>query len=158
MTTSKFATGTSVKNAKGQQGTIINVITKSTGYVLVEWEGGKQTKEMAFNLTDMEGNALKAKPAKRAPKADTRTPQQKLAQELVQYANTDRWNENSFFNIALQALADFCQKVMELDCFAAKVAETVDKSIKPFGNHVATISEKQAWILACAAVENGIEL
>ena len=156
MATSKIFIGAEVKGKNGN-GTIAQIITKSTGYVLVNWENGKATKEMAFNLTDMEGNALKAKPGKKAPKADTRTPQQKMAQKLVEWAATERWNQNSFFNIALEDLAGFLQKIMALDCFAAKIAETVDKSINPYGHHVANISEKQAWILACAAVENNIE-
>ena len=47
---------------------------------------------------------------------------------------------------------------MKLDAFAAKVAETINKTINPYAAKVANVSSKQAWILACAAVENNIEL
>lgn len=44
------------------------------------------------------------------------------------------------------------------DGFAAKIAETVDKTMNPYGKKVAFISDKQSWILAVAAVENNITL
>lgn len=52
----------------------------------------------------------------------------------------------------------FLRKVMALDCFAAQIAKTIDASIDIYGYKVANVSSKQAWILACAAVENNIEL
>lgn len=38
------------------------------------------------------------------------------------------------------------------------IAETVDKTMNPYGKKVAFISEKQSWILAVAAIENNITL
>ena len=57
-----------VINKKGQKGTITRIITKSTGYVEVSYENGTTKKEMAFNLTDENGNALKKAPKKAEPK------------------------------------------------------------------------------------------
>ena len=55
-------------------------------------------------------------------------------------------------------LYKFCRKIEELDCFAAKVAKTVENSIEPFACTAARMSDKQCWILAVAAVENEIEI
>lgn len=48
-----------------------------------------------------------------------------------------------------------CRNIMKLNCFAAKVAETVEKTIGKFFT-ACKISDKQAWILACAVVENNL--
>lgn len=52
----------------------------------------------------------------------------------------------------------FISQIQKIDGFAAKIAETVDKTMNPYGKKVAFISEKQSWILAVAAVENNITL
>jgi len=57
--------GTKVKSVKNGLGEITKVITKSTGYVEVSYLNGKIVKEMAFNLTDENGNSLKKKPVKK---------------------------------------------------------------------------------------------
>ena len=71
MKTSTFVIGTKVNGSNGQ-GTITAIITKSTGYVEVTYSGlntitGKEykivKKEMAFNLTNKNGEALKSKPS-----------------------------------------------------------------------------------------------
>ena len=62
------------------------------------------------------------------------------------------------FDIAFNALGQFISKVQATDGFAAKIAETVDKTMNPYGKKVAFISDKQSWILAVAAVENNITL
>ena len=64
MKASRFATGTRVNGKKGT-GTITAIITKSTGYVEVTYDNGTVKKEMAFNLTDMDGISLKSTPKKR---------------------------------------------------------------------------------------------
>lgn len=74
------------------------------------------------------------------------------------WRGTDRWNNNSYFDIAFNALGQFISKVQATDGFAAKIAETVDKTMNPYGKKVAFISDKQSWILAVAAVENNITL
>lgn len=57
----KIEIGNQVQNKSGKTGTIVKIITKSTGYVLVNY-GDCEKKEMAFNLTNVEGISLKAKP------------------------------------------------------------------------------------------------
>ena len=81
---------------------------------------------------------------------------QTIANKIQDYAGKQRWNNNSFFSIALDTLSQFLGQIMTLDCFAAQIAKTVDSTINPYGYQVARCSSKQAWILACAAVENGI--
>lgn len=63
-----------------------------------------------------------------------------------------------YIDIAFNALGQFISKVQATDGFAAKIAETVDKTMNPYGKKVAFISDKQSWILAVAAVENNITL
>lgn len=83
---------------------------------------------------------------------------QSIANEIKSLADTDRWNNNSYFGIAFNALGQFISKVQATDGFAAKIAETVDKTMNPYGKKVAFISDKQSWILAVAAVEYNITL
>lgn len=59
---SKITIGQAVKSSKLGLGQITKVITKSTGYVEVTYNNGDVKKEMAFNLTDANGESLKAKP------------------------------------------------------------------------------------------------
>lgn len=66
MTTSKIQIGTEVKSSKFGIGVITKIITKSTGYVEVNYNGSIK-KEMAFNLTDINGESLKAKPKQSIP-------------------------------------------------------------------------------------------
>lgn len=61
MKTSKIAIGTKVISSKFGNGVITRIITKSTGYVEVDYNGVSK-KEMAFNLTDENGESMKAKP------------------------------------------------------------------------------------------------
>jgi len=79
---------------------------------------------------------------------------QQVANDLVCDAKISKNDRNGWelFGTKIQL---FCRKVMSLDCFAAKIAETVDNTCCN-GFTAARISDKQAWILACAAVENGI--
>lgn len=49
-------------------GTVTKIITKATGYVEVTYDNGKVKKEMAFNLTDENGNMLKSKPVSKSNK------------------------------------------------------------------------------------------
>ena len=61
MAISKIQNGTEIKNKSGMVGVISKIITKSTGYIEVNYNGSFK-KEMAFNLTDINGESLKAKP------------------------------------------------------------------------------------------------
>lgn len=56
---------------------------------------------------------------------------QSIANEIKSLADTDRWNNNSYFDIAFNALGQFISKVQATDGFAAKIAETVDKTMNP---------------------------
>lgn len=64
--TSKIQIGNKVKSPKYGLGVITKIITKSTGYVEVNYNGNVK-KEMAFNLTDENGQSLKAKPKQSIP-------------------------------------------------------------------------------------------
>lgn len=50
----------------GLEGVIVKIITKSTGYVEVDFNG-KLKKEMAFNLIDENGVSLKKQPKPSKP-------------------------------------------------------------------------------------------
>lgn len=82
---------------------------------------------------------------------------QKLANELVEIANYERWNDNTMFNIMFNPFALFLDKIIETDTFASKIAKTVSDKMNPYGYKIANVSQKQAWILACCAIENDIK-
>ena len=83
MKNTKLETGLKVNGSKGQ-GTIVKIITKSSGYVLVNYDGIEK-KEMAFNLTDENGNSLRSNPNKKKSA-------KKLAEKLmVSSSNTPDW-------------------------------------------------------------------
>lgn len=83
---------------------------------------------------------------------------QKIANTLVDYAALERRNNNFYFNLHFEEVARFMMKIKELNVFASQIAETVESKMDACGFKLAYISSKQAWILACAAVENEIEL
>lgn len=83
---------------------------------------------------------------------------QKMANELQGWAEKTRMNDTNYFNLGVDVLSAFLNKVIALDVFASQVAKSVDSTINVFGYKVANMSSMQAWILACAALENGIEL
>lgn len=83
---------------------------------------------------------------------------QKMANEITGWAEKTRAYDHSYFNLGIDVLHQFFSKIQALDCFAAQIAKTVDASIDIYGYKVARCSSKQAWILACAAIENNIEL
>lgn len=59
----KIEINTTVVSPKFGKGIITKIITKSTGYVEVNYNGNFK-KEMAFNLTDENGVSLKSAPKK----------------------------------------------------------------------------------------------
>lgn len=81
---------------------------------------------------------------------------QEIANEIKDAANQSRTNRLAY-EIYFDELGRFLMKISELNVFAAKVAQTIDKNMNPYSYTVARISDKQSWILATAAVENGIE-
>lgn len=82
---------------------------------------------------------------------------QELANEIMDLASTNRRN-NSYFNIAFNKLGLVIGLLQKTNTFAAKIADTVDKTMNPFGFQVANVSSKQAWILASTVVELNINL
>ena len=84
---------------------------------------------------------------------------QELATKLFDYSKTKHASYSyTSYKIFCEMIGEFCNKIMRLGGFAAQVAKTVDDSILADNKYqVANISSKQAWILACTAIENGIE-
>lgn len=145
MRTSKINIGTKVFNKKNQEGTITKVITKSTGYVEVTYSNGIVKKEMAFNLTDENGESLKATPK---AKKQTITISDKInsTKQGLLDANT-RYNQS-----LLDAYMDALNKVDTDNQFINSLIDTFAKTI----NGQSRISEKQAYYLAKFMVENNI--
>lgn len=82
---------------------------------------------------------------------------QEFANSIQRVAEVKR-TEGFWFETTFNKLGSFLQSIIELDIFASQIAKTIDNSLNPYGYQVANISSKQAWILACAAVENNIEV
>jgi hypothetical protein len=61
------------------------------------------------------------------------------------------------FQFGYERLATVLNEVAKIECFAAKVAETILSKMNPFSFRVAFVSKKQAWVLACAIVENNLQ-
>lgn len=81
---------------------------------------------------------------------------QEIANAISAAAMTTKIN-SAAFDWDFNKLGKFVFKMAKLNVFAAKIAETVDKTMNPYNYTVAKVSDKQSWILACAAVENNIE-
>lgn len=144
--------GQQVRSKKGN-GTITNIITKSTGYVEVTLESGAKIKVMAFLLTDMDGNPVKKAPKqKEAPKL---TRLQSLSKALVVNVYELHYGRN-----------DSSWKIVE-DITTRTLTHANHFPNKPFAELVANIcntvlergkcSEKQAYYIAKFAIDNGVE-
>lgn len=81
---------------------------------------------------------------------------QNFANSLVSEAKHTRYDQSGF-ELFSELIGRFLDEVVKLDTFASRVAETILATMKPGRFQVAYISSKQAWILACAAVENGLQ-
>lgn len=81
---------------------------------------------------------------------------QNFANSLFSEAKHTRYDQCGF-DLFSELIGRFLDEVVKLDTFASRVAETVLATMKPGRFQVAYISSKQAWILACAAVENGLQ-
>lgn len=90
------------------------------------------------------------------------TPEYKLAQEVAnnikRTASYQRWNDNTMFRLMFDPFSRFLSEIAKLNVFASQVAESVDKTMNPQGFKLASVSDKQAWILACAAIENNVNV
>lgn len=158
-----------VINKKGQKGTITRIITKSTGYVEVSFEDGSKKKEMAFNLTDENGVALKKAPksetagmsrgekkrhkdAKSIEAFNSLSPLQQAIIKL-QWINTCIYGDRSSmgYQLSEKMLAGIEMKAKEVgNDFIASICQSVDKYMK--------CSDKQAYCLAKFATDNEIKL
>ena len=82
---------------------------------------------------------------------------QEMANEIIREAETSKRYNASYFDIAFGRIGQLVAKIENLDTFASNIANTIESTMNPYGYQVARISSKQAWIIACAAVENNIE-
>lgn len=141
--------GQIVNNKKGQQGTIARIITKSTGYVEVNYNGTLK-KEMAFNLTDENGNQLKATPKPR--KAPELSPLQKTIQTLKWINGVNCGDRNSMsYQLCCENLYKIINVAKEQDNkFIISVCESVMRYYR--------ISDKQAYYVALFVEKNNITL
>ena len=86
-----------------------------------------------------------------------------LARKLYSYANTS--TSARYERAAREAMVDrfrigisiFCDGVESLNVFASNIAKTVNASTRTAKYQAAFMSEKQAWCLACAAIEGGVD-
>ena len=79
---------------------------------------------------------------------------QAISNRLASIASTSRWNNNSYYKLVVDDFGKILDAVAGLEGFAGEVAKTVAKTIG--GPSVARCSSKQAWIIACAIVENNM--
>lgn len=144
--------GQKVTNKKGQNGTITKIITKSTGYVEVIFEDGSKKKEMAFNLTDENGNFLKKAPVKKESTPVVLSPLEDAISK-IKWVNTCQYGDRCSlgFKISFDMLFKIENKAEELgDTFIYSVCESVYRYMR--------VSDKQAFYLGKFVVANDIKL
>lgn len=137
-----------VVNKKGQKGIITRIITKSTGYVEVSYDGILK-KEMAFNLTDENGNPLKKAPKKQEPKPVS--PLQAMINNLMDVNQCVCGDRNSMsYQLWSKDLSKIWVAARDKEnSFIMDVCDTCDRYMR--------MSEKQAYCLAKFAIENDIQ-
>ena len=145
MRTSKINIGAKVFNKKNQEGTITKVITKSTGYVEVTYINGLVKKEMAFNLTDENGESLKSTPKAKKQTMTTSDKVERTKQGLLAV-------NNHHHDSLVDAYMDALNKVECENTFINSLIDTFAKASIGAGR----ISEKQAYYLAKFMVENNV--
>ncbi len=143
MKTTKIYIGAEVNNKKNQHGVITRIITKSTGYVEVKYDNGTTRKEMAFNLTDNEGNALKATPKKREASEPT---------EAEKIQSRKNWilevNEKELHVESVRLMSDMLNRMSGNDFFDS--LRDAWWNAMYYSRH---FSEKQAYWLAKMMIE-----
>lgn len=137
-----------VINKKGQKGIITRIITKSTGYVEVSYDGILK-KEMAFNLIDENGNPLKKAPKKQEPKPVS--PLQAMVNNLMDVNQCVCGDRNSMsYQLWSKDLSKIWVAARDKEnSFIMDVCDTCDRYMR--------MSEKQAYCLAKFAIENDIQ-
>jgi hypothetical protein len=81
---------------------------------------------------------------------------QKLA-EVIEGAAQRTKRDREYYDVEFASVEKFLNEIKSLNVFASNIAETVLNTMSFQNFQVAKISNKQSWILACAAVENNIE-
>lgn len=79
---------------------------------------------------------------------------QAISNRLASIASASRWNNNSYYKVVVDDFGKILDAVAGLEGFAGEVAKTVAKTVG--GQSVARCSSKQAWVIACAIVENNM--
>jgi hypothetical protein len=81
---------------------------------------------------------------------------QKIANDLIWSSEVTKISSMEF-EMYFEKISRFLLSIKNTNTFGSKIAETIDNAMEPYSYQVAKISDKQAWILACTAVENNIE-
>jgi KaiC/GvpD/RAD55 family RecA-like ATPase len=157
-----------VVSPKYGEGVISRIITKSTGYVEVKYSNGSIRKEMAFNLTDENGEALKSKPQsetsgmsrsekrhlrdKRELAAFNALSNQKKIESHIKWMNgTVYGNESSLGVQIVQKLLYTIQDIAK-EKGNGFISNVIDSVIRYY-----MASDKQAYVIAKYADENGMK-
>ena len=98
---SKIQIGATVVSSKNGTGIITKIITKSTGYVEVDYNGTLK-KEMAFNLTDENGESMKSKPVRKELTPEQVEKQNRSHARFMREMNTAVLKDN-FFDSQIQS-------------------------------------------------------
>ena len=136
--------GQKVTSKKNGNGVIVKIITKSTGYVQVDFSGTLRN-EMAFNLNDEFGNCLKNKPATKEPKELTAAD---IYSEKIESAKRFALSVNNQ-DIQANRYSIACEMFSKLQTNGNSFIESLLNSF--FSKNF--LSEKQAWHLAKFTVE-----
>lgn len=136
----KIEVGNKVESKKFGIGTITRIITKSTGYVEVDYNGILKN-EMAFNLVDLNGESLKKKPVRSSSPSNS----------VVREYDVRRIE-------AIVCEGDYAGNIFLSACLSCDIADEKIKSICNYGKKYTKISPKQAYCLAVFAEKNNIEI
>ena len=128
----------------------MRIITKSTGYVEVSYNGILK-KEMAFNLTDESGKALRKAPKKMENKEVVLSPMEKMMDDLKWINNTIQGDRHS---LTFQIWERY---ISAIEIAAKQVGNSfiIDVCNSCYG--YMRVSDKQAYCLAKFAIENNVK-
>lgn len=140
-----------VFNKKGEEGIITRIITKSTGYVEVSYNGIMK-KEMALNLTDENGE-----PLRKAPKNNKRPPRELSPLEEIMYSlqsiNGDIQGDRHSIHYHLWE-----ERLLNIKEVAEDKGDDFIKSVCLSCYKCMRVSDKQAYCLAKFALENNVKI
>ena len=81
---------------------------------------------------------------------------QNVANALVKMSYTNKWNQNSIYQLYLEKLARLLFTIRDNGGLAGEIATSVINTLDNAKGQLAYISSKQAFVLATAAVELGL--